>query len=100
TPLPLPVLFPYTTLFRSNGVFDELGYIAVLPFGEIAKLLFDNAGKVNSHKEILNCHQHGFNLDLPGHQSRVTGSDLYKRLIQRSDRKSTRLNSSHQIISY
>jgi hypothetical protein len=29
----------------SNGVFDEFGYIAILPFGEIAKLLFDNAGK-------------------------------------------------------
>jgi hypothetical protein len=51
----------------SNGFFDEFGYIAVLPFGEIAKLLLDNAGKVNSHKGILKCHQPGFNLDLPGH---------------------------------
>jgi hypothetical protein len=29
-----------------NDVFDELGYIAILPFGEIAKLPFNNAGKV------------------------------------------------------
>jgi hypothetical protein len=29
----------------SNGFFDEFGYIAVLAFGEIAKLLLDNAGK-------------------------------------------------------
>ena len=55
----------------SNGVFDEFGYIAVLPFGEIAKLLLDNAGKVNSHKVILNCHQRGFNLGLPGHRGKA-----------------------------
>lgn len=46
----------------SNGVFDDLGYITVLLFGQIAKLLFDNARKVNSHERILDCQQHGFNL--------------------------------------
>src|SRR5258708_39954531 len=34
------------------------------------------------------------------YQSRQDGSELYKLLKNESDRKSTRLNSSHQIISY
>jgi hypothetical protein len=57
-----------------------------LPFREITKLIFDNAGKVNSHIGILNCHQRCFNLlrggrapglrPRQGLRSQAAGSDL------------------------
>src|SRR5438552_13698733 len=74
---PRSTLFPYTTLFRS----DEGGEI-----GEF---------------EILEVNQRGFHAavsekDSIGELRQVSSVGRHNR----SDRKSTRLNSSHQIISY
>src|SRR5258708_14692339 len=68
---PRSTLFPYTTLFRSLDVEDE---------------------------ELLVAHRHVA-------QAAVRAVDLHAgdalgREVHRGDRKSTRLNSSHQIISY
>src|SRR5438552_14403556 len=82
-------LFPYTTLFRSQGVealmrvlirFERWNTIlepGTLPWGAT---LLDKMDK--SYCETL--------------QGNVPGS----KIVFHRDRKSTRLNSSHQIISY
>src|SRR5207244_12686532 len=80
-PLPRFTLFPYTTLFRSVG-FDSRG-------------LHTHTG-VNSD---------GSYFDLPGCSTffRPLISALWENAYSTAsatDRKSTRLNSSHQIISY
>src|SRR2546426_4789134 len=67
---PRSTLFPYTTLFRSVGAWQESGHI-------------DKC----QHRDA-EC---------------VTGADETRRLLGRvdvQDRKSTRLNSSHLVISY
>src|SRR5258708_31901204 len=71
---PRSTLFPYTTLFRSRG-FAALG---------------DKLFKVNLEATLVA-------LDSK------TGSTIWETEIddiKKGDRKSTRLNSSHQIISY
>src|SRR5438552_8168325 len=76
---PCSTLFPYTTLFRSQGEFRDLVRAALLTgcrFGELAS---------------LQCRD--FNPDAGTVHVRVSKSG-------KGDRKSTRLNSSHQIISY
>src|SRR5207244_4924300 len=91
---PLPpatsTLFPYTTLFRSvphrHGPVGEAAHRADLD------ILRPVAGRVISH--------------VVGHRDAVGGrlttarQDVGRLGIVREDRKSTRLNSSHQIISY
>src|SRR5438132_2941523 len=74
---PRSTLFPYTTLFRSTAVEWRVGAV---PIGE-----FENGREPDVIDEIAvgRLHQHS-------HRScRVHG-----------DRKSTRLNSSHTVISY
>src|SRR5258708_9845026 len=67
---PRSTLFPYTTLFRSHAA----------PDGDRR----DDSDAVETHRESL------------------SGGEQWPALQHhhRSDRKSTRLNSSHQIISY
>src|SRR5436190_3711348 len=73
-------LFPYTTLFRSVEVFD----------GEVVTLIGANgAGKSTTLRSI-----NGLNRPRKGS---ITFRD---RDITSTDRKSTRLNSSHTVISY
>src|SRR5256885_8636951 len=76
---PRSTLFPYTTLFRSrSGPDHALG--GVTPGGG------DRSG-----------------LDSGGDRERVPGRNLARgpmEQLQRRDRKSTRLNSSHLVISY
>src|SRR5256885_9987029 len=75
---PRSTLFPYTTLFRSQGV----GY----PDG--ARVI-DVAGCVVAPGFVdLHCHL------------REPGQDHKETLRSGLDRKSTRLNSSHLVISY
>src|SRR5258708_26860115 len=86
---PRSTLFPYTTLFRS-----ERESSAVCPEyrrggrkGEFGS----GAGSVSARTD------HG----RPSCRGRVFGRRRYPRLTRiHLDRKSTRLNSSHQIISY
>src|SRR5258708_26241844 len=79
---PRSTLFPYTTLFRSHNVLALKLCPSTDPIVRFATLIHD-VGK-----------------------SRVVGKDenglviFYNHEIKGADRKSTRLNSSHQIISY
>src|SRR5947208_11879958 len=86
---PRSTLFPYTTLFRSNRVrFD--GRKSVREFSLSGRLKRD----LLSHFEEAR-----FRTDELFQMVRPDA--LYQRPIaERQDRKSTRLNSSHQIISY
>src|SRR2546428_7402340 len=72
---PRSTLFPYTTLFRSH--------IAVVARGEPFAVLIPCAGATNSRRHHLRCRS------LTVYCPRC-----------REDRKSTRLNSSHDQISY
>src|SRR5258708_21096212 len=69
---PRSTLFPYTTLFRSVAQIARAGNLLDLPFD-----LEIEVGLVRVHR--------------PGAAGHALGD---------ADRKSTRLNSSHQIISY
>src|SRR5207244_12178082 len=73
-PPPSTTLFPYTTLFRSLKGFDERGFVFYTNF-ESRK-----SAELFANPYAALCF-------------------LWKSL-NRQDRKSTRLNSSHQIISY
>src|SRR5262245_62963520 len=68
---PRSTLFPYTTLFRSVNVVADWA-----------------AGETETNRRVVE------------QQSRVVVVDRYAEAIQRVDRKSTRLNSSHLGISY
>src|SRR5258708_15157733 len=81
---PRSTLFPYTTLFRSNGGDDLLHFILErIREVDTAVLTVENA-KVN--RDITD----SWRVDQWEH--------LFNMFLE--DRKSTRLNSSHQIISY
>src|SRR5258708_25238656 len=84
---PRSTLFPYTTLFRStldanngiiyvNGALDANSAVSIVLPGDSA-----NAGRIGSDSSTPNREWQGALDDV-------------------RDRKSTRLNSSHQIISY
>src|SRR2546422_1652602 len=82
---PRSTLFPYTTLFRSPSRLD--------PGGEPAAHLHDaSTTKVEPRNARADPAK-----DVPGNRPRLRG-DLVRSL--ESDRKSTRLNSSHGYISY
>src|SRR5260221_3677773 len=73
---PRSTLFPYTTLFRS-------------PHTHNTYFPFDHAVRVVS-----------FPLSLSSHPGNRNGNGRYNRMRRKRDRKSTRLNSSHTVISY
>src|SRR5947208_11652420 len=84
---PRSTLFPYTTLFRSRRLADE-----------------PNA---SMEEEFTNRHAPGWPLidatEITVRQADALADRLRheaERVAARQDRKSTRLNSSHQIISY
>src|SRR2546422_1775562 len=79
---PRSTLFPYTTLFRSRGLADDL-----LDLAHVA------VGVVERRALRPECHHQ----EEPAVVVRNEHSGLRAR---RSDRKSTRLNSSHGYISY
>src|SRR2546430_13041148 len=67
---PRSTLFPYTTLFRSNGLDD----LALCTVHDLVSIAFQ--------------------------AKRFTTAEAWARLAMTADRKSTRLNSSHSQISY
>src|SRR5258708_26042346 len=77
---PRSTLFPYTTLFRSLGFLKQLGLPQVATARRVAKAVRSVLGSIENPP--LLCVWYG---------SQRPASE---------DRKSTRLNSSHQIISY
>src|SRR5947208_7890731 len=93
---PKPTLFPYTTLFRSS------------PDTPLTKVMNPNVLRVEADvpkEEVASLIAKYDLLALPVVDARrtllgtVTVDDVVELMMPR-DRKSTRLNSSHQIISY
>src|SRR5438132_8605996 len=78
---PRSTLFPYTTLFRSDS-----GGISIKPAANMEDMKMDMSGGAT----VLGTMQALAQL---GYPRRVVGLSL-------QDRKSTRLNSSHTVISY
>src|SRR5688572_32405605 len=78
-PPPRSTLFPYTTLFRSLG--DDA--VELAPH-ELQSL-------VGQERQVVALHAQVIGLQRADHQ---------RLLVERRDRKSTRLNSSHSQISY
>src|SRR5260221_9841135 len=79
---PRSTLFPYTTLFRSNDGLTDLDLSSIKLLGNNTGFTIDSVGDTSDTLQI-------------GSNS-VLGSTLSIKL----DRKSTRLNSSHTVISY
>src|SRR5258708_29558121 len=75
---PRSTLFPYTTLFRSRQAARQAEEREQHPPRAVTTLHSGHANKTR----------------------RVAGMDPLGPTVGRQDRKSTRLNSSHQIISY
>src|SRR5258708_14550895 len=90
---PRSTLFPYTTLFRSRFVSVRLptGELEVLVTSLLDETLYPTA-------EFLSVYHWRW-----GHETfhlMLKGRLELENFSGRTDRKSTRLNSSHQIISY
>src|SRR5258708_12835111 len=81
---PRSTLFPYTTLFRSPVGFDA----------------GDNAGRLVESHQPREHNKHPSDGGGTCLVLRWNNALLHLRPSRRLDRKSTRLNSSHQIISY
>src|SRR5690606_40785212 len=87
---PTPTLFPYTTLFRSNDPLRDPDYPDEAPNALMAwyKTWYNRQpgvdGSIHAYKRIL----------------REMGTPEAERSLKETDRKSTRLNSSHVKISY
>src|SRR5256885_11988272 len=78
---PRSTLFPYTTLFRSRGRDERLQLLGGI---DVLFIMLDqSAGRGNSHG---------------GRQPELMR--LLRTTVLQEDRKSTRLNSSHLVISY
>src|SRR5207244_13601475 len=93
-PLPLtPTLFPYTTLFRSDGMNINSNYVDGTIQNYVDNAIIQQATYQTS----------GINAEVSAGGALVNqipkdgGNNFHSDVL---DRKSTRLNSSHQIISY
>src|SRR2546427_7149924 len=86
---PRSTLFPYTTLFRSCGLLDEI---------HPAGFVWHEPDAVGSEDNLSSRSARDHAVD-DGVRSRVDDVDPAATEV-RTDRKSTRLNSSHSQISY
>src|SRR5207244_5830553 len=89
---PGSTLFPYTTLFRSDQQRD--GHV-----GEDHDVAQRQQGQALAELEALVAPHH-HQLERAVDQRLVAGGNRRRTTGLARDRKSTRLNSSHQIISY
>src|SRR3712207_7988909 len=83
---PRSTLFPYTTLFRSEGTFRSKPSLSGMPHAEI---------DVKDRKKGFG----SWELEADSSDIGKLGDELTKP-VEGLDRKSTRLNSSHANISY
>src|SRR5258708_20286149 len=81
---PRSTLFPYTTLFRSTFNFSILATDQII--NSAAKMLYMSGGQ--------------FKIPIVFRGPNGSAYQVSSQHSQALDRKSTRLNSSHQIISY
>src|SRR5258708_25910719 len=93
---PRSTLFPYTTLFGSDRDQDDVGVAAALEDrpGHTAAVELRIAADLRDDRRI----DHGRRP--MGLQRRGLDPPIVSEIGGDADRKSTRLNSSHQIISY
>src|SRR2546430_10881663 len=80
---PRSTLFPYTTLFRSLGMFGTILFVPLLYQGVLAV-------SATSSGQLMT----------PMMVGMIAFSTMAGQIMTRIDRKSTRLNSSHSQISY
>src|SRR5205807_9780487 len=92
-PPPSSPLFPYTTLFRSPGV-GKTSLTRRFVSDTFEERYISTLGTKISSKE--------FAVDDPGRpgSSVTVGAAIWDIMGNHQDRKSTRLNSSHLVISY
>src|SRR5207244_11197585 len=95
--LPLSALFPYTTLFRSLHWPPQRAWRLIVPIGILDTMSFLSVaiGYTTDQVSVVSV--------LASLFSAVTvllAWIFLREKLQWRDRKSTRLNSSHQIISY
>src|SRR2546425_12767596 len=95
---PRSTLFPYTTLFRSP---DAIGAAEQVADVGLALVVADNFG----HMHAAGLGSHAGNVGRSEWSARQSRKDYWLHLhvenrIKLPDRKSTQLNSSHQLISY
>src|SRR5207253_3513651 len=88
-PLPRHTLFPYTTLFRSRVSRNSRSSPTLLDPTLRFFLQRDHLGAVD-----------WIEASWPQRTSRPARSTVHRGRVRSSDRKSTRLNSSHVAISY
>src|SRR5207249_6600046 len=93
---PRATLFPYTTLFRSDRVTDEMEVATEETFGPVVPIT-----TIQSEDEalaLINSSPYGL---LTAVFTRDLGRGLrFAEAARAGDRKSTRMNSSHVSISY
>src|SRR5207244_8572759 len=93
-------LFPYTTLFRSHVALEPLrvGVLLLVPAGLVGDqdLFRAEWQRARDHGAVLLRREQRDHCVARSGVDDLTLSDEFKQ----TDRKSTRLNSSHQIISY
>src|SRR5258708_26902400 len=82
---PRSTLFPYTTLFRSLGSGAALGPVP---------------GRDHRHLQVRKLGLQQLELGLGVEAEMIDRHDAWQAVVVMQDRKSTSLNSSHQIISY
>src|SRR5258708_9386869 len=86
---PRSTLFPYTTLFRSEC--DHCAHALVEELRADLVMMTRERDEVLGNNDFLNRQVEGMIAE---------NKKLNNELLEARDRKSTRLNSSHQIISY
>src|SRR5207244_13234063 len=94
---PPPSLFPYTTLFRSSEI--QMGSAAVVPM-IVERNLFGILIAARVKADGFSIGECEFLRTLCAHVALAAYQARLHTQLQSADRKSTRLNSSHQIISY
>src|SRR5947207_7903827 len=91
---PSSTLFPYTTLFRSQTL-DEGGYFAMTTLDAATEL---------RQQTVRSLESMGIAIEYVHHEVGPSQHEIDMRfapaLKMAEDRKSTRLNSSHTVISY
>src|SRR5256885_3200926 len=97
---PRSTLFPYTTLFRSQialaWLLAQKPWIVPIPGTTKLKRLEENIGAASIELTSDDLRE----IDRAASKIKVQGARYPEHLEQLADRKSTRLNSSHLVISY
>src|SRR5256885_15133285 len=95
---PRSTLFPYTTLFRSGAPDALKGLLAADEGREVRQVAFlDAEGRVAAHTGARCIAEAGHKT---GEGYSVQANLMLGDTVWPEDRKSTRLNSSHLVISY